>query len=320
MVLSLIASLLLTYRQEEPAALVRVCDTGAGELCAIRVPSSSGFHYLIYDGGHFRAQGAPAFRKTAELIPVGSTVDWLIVSHTDSDHLGAIDEICGAYTVKNVVWPENPRTTQTWKDANGAHVYSPDDAEVAPGKWYGTGGARITFIDGHSKPPSTFGRLSAAERNNAGSVVVRFEYGGRRVLLTGDAVGRHIGDPDSVCIAEESEMVKRARRLSLRASVLIAPHHGGDNASSTAFIKAVKPSKVVFSCGHEYEHPRDATVQRYLALGLDEASLFRTDLQDDEGPLEWGSGRVAGSVDPSGDDDVDITLRNDGTFAVEYRN
>ena len=36
--------------------------------------------------------------------------------------------------------------------------------------------------------------------------------------------------------------------------VLIAPHHGADNASSTCFIRAVDPHWVIFPAGHAHEH------------------------------------------------------------------
>ena len=48
-------------------------------------------------------------------------------------------------------------------------------------------------------------------------------------------------------------------------------------------------------------------------------NMFRTDFGDDEGSSEWDHGRVPGSVDPIGDDDVDIILRGTGELRVGYR-
>jgi len=46
--------------------------------------------------------------------------------------------------------------------------------------------------------------------------------------------------------------------------------------------------------------------------------MYRTDLKDDEGPLEWAMGREAGHEDQRWDDNVDIVIREDGTVEVKY--
>ena len=116
-------------------------------------------------------------------------------------------------------------------------------------------------------------------------------------------------------------MIDWAAAVPIQSNVLIAPHHGADNASSTPFINAVHPQYVVFSAGHNasYRHPRATTAQRYIDLGVAEANMFRTDRGDDEGPDEWAYLRVAGPEDKPGDDDVDILIRSSGELIVDYR-
>ncbi len=46
----------------------------------------------------------------------------MVLSHSDSDHLGAVDEICDAYTVKRVIRAGLQRSTGTWNDANTAII------------------------------------------------------------------------------------------------------------------------------------------------------------------------------------------------------
>jgi competence protein ComEC len=139
-------------------------------------------------------------------------------------------------------------------------------------------------------------------------------------LFTGDAVGRHLGDPDDALLGSERVMVESAHVIPINSDVLVAPHHGADNGSSTAFIQAVDPEWVIFPAGHDHEHPREATAQRYLAHGVSLNNIFRTDLGDDEGGTEWDHGRINGNTDPAGDDDVDILIRSTGEIIVEYRN
>ena len=114
-------------------------------------------------------------------------------------------------------------------------------------------------------------------------------------------------------------MVQNIGTVPVISDVLIAPHHGADNASSTCFSEAVQPTFVIFSAGHRYAHPRQAVAQRYLAHGVQEDHMFRTDRGDDEGDKEWAVGRISGCKDKPGDDDVEILIPAEGEPVVEYR-
>ena len=57
-----------------------------------------------------------------------------------------------------------------------------------------------------------------------------------------------------------------------------------------------------------------------LNFGIPTTRIFRTDLGDDDGNLEWENGRIDGNTDPTGDDDIDILIKSDGQLLVEYRN
>ena len=68
----------------------------------------------------------------------------------------------------------------------------------------------------------------------------------------------------------------------------------GNNGSSTCFINRVDPQFVIFSEGHEHDHPTAAAANRYLTQGVQLANIFRTDRGDDEGGFEWSHLRVPG--------------------------
>jgi competence protein ComEC len=172
----------------------------------------------------------------------------------------------------------------------------------------------------HKPPPDWSLSETSGEYKNAGSIVVRLQYKDKSILFTGDTVGRHIGGPEDTCIAAEKFMLEGASVIKLDSDVLIAPHHGADNASSPCFIQAVTPEYVVFSAGHKFKHPTSKAAGRYLPSGVKKENMFRIDRGDDEGVEEWDYGRVPGNVDPAGDDDVDILIRPDGSIVVEYRN
>jgi hypothetical protein len=174
-------------------------------------------------------------------------------------------------------------------------------------------------VIGYCDPPKEWELKEDSELKNAGSIVMRLEYHGNSVLFCGDTVGRHIGDDKDVCIAAEREMVNQSSAVPIRANVIVAPHHGADNGSSTKFIKAVNPTYVIFSAGHKhnYFHPRKTTAQRYLDNGVNINNIFRTDLGDNEGGEEWSYGGT-GKVDKAGDDNVDITIDEKSNIEVKY--
>jgi competence protein ComEC len=149
--------------------------------------------------------------------------------------------------------------------------------------------------------------------------VARLTYAGTSILFCGDTVGRHIDDPDDSCIAAEMEMVANAPNVSLASEVIVAPHHGADNGSSKDFVRAVDPSFVIFSAGHEYRHPRASAARRYLDAGVPPDHIFRTDWGDNEGGDEWDDGSAQEDKDKPGDDDVDVLIQPDGEIVVEYR-
>ena len=65
---------------------------------------------------------------------------------------------------------------------------------------------------------------------------------------------------------------------SLRAGVLLVPHHGSRTSSTQAFIDAVAPRVAIVAAGYRnrFGHPRGDVLARYARAG---AVRPRTDLQ-----------------------------------------
>lgn len=312
----------------EPQAdglFVRVVDVGAGLCCVICMP---GGQYMIYDAGNFEDNGFSAIKAIKQLIPKQKNVELLVLSHSDSDHNGAVSNICVRYHVRRILHGGLTRHTATITNAIKAiaREVKKDHAEeinlaktpLTPGRKFEFGDTTVTLVCGFEKPPSDWEVVGDSEFNNAGSIVMRVQFKGKSILFCGDAVGRHLGAPDNGAIATEKFMIDHAATVPIKADVLIAPHHGADNGSSTVFIKAVQPAKVIFSAGHKFHHPREVTAQRYFtSLGLTSGDLLRTDRGDNEGGDELGP--LGHSRDNIGDDDIDILITKNGTLQVAYR-
>ncbi|MCC6545733.1 MBL fold metallo-hydrolase [Candidatus Sumerlaeota bacterium] len=324
------------------SAFVRIADIGAGLCCVVAINDGGVVRYMIYDAGMWTDEGKPSFQAIRDIIPEGSEVELMVLSHSDADHISAVDEICAAYRIKRVLRTGDQRTSKSWKVAmdsiaNEVETDHCVDLNLATtefpfGATYQFGDAYVTFVYGLSEPkPEWVPNMSNAEKNNAISIVVRLVYDGRAVLFTGDTVGRHILAPHEYTDFAEADMVAQSDIIPIRSDVIIAPHHGADNGSSAGFIKAVKPRYVVFSCGDHYHHPRNAVVQRYRKdAGVREKNFFRTDRGDDEGDdqpgeEDWTGGHGKYSDNVEGRDAVDILIqkkpgRKKGKLTVAYQN
>jgi len=324
---------LVVASQPESGAYIRVVDVGAGLCCVAKLPDS---HYMVYDAGNYVDKGKSAMKAIKEMIPDDATIDLLVLSHSDSDHNGAVPDICRDYKITKILRDGLERTTKVWEAANAAIVAKAKDEgcedvnlkhnPVAPGTRYELGSASAVFVCGWYDLPKDWVPLHPNEQINARSIVIRLEYAGKSVLFAGDTVGRHKGDPDvNACIAAEQYMVSNISAVPIHSEVVIAPHHGSDAASSQAWVSAVAPDYVIFSCGHKYGHPWASTAQRYLDAGVPLLNIFRTDIGDNEaldphdvdGKYEWSYG-MNKEGHKAGTGDVGVWIRPDGMLTVSY--
>ena len=301
---------------------IRVVDVGPGLCVVIQVPDG---HSMVYDGGHWNGQHC--IKAVRELI-TQETIDLFVISHSDADHLGDAARILNEKRVRQTILAGEPRETASWTNfvdaladeaRDGGSIHNLQSVDLLPGTTISLGEANVTLVAGWGR--WTDPGPTESERRNAISVVVRLDYRGRSVLFTGDTVGKRLSDGDEACKDAEKVMVDRhtAATVSLKADVLIASHHGGNNGSATCFIAAIDPQFVVFSSGHDHQHPTHAAANRFLTHGVPVNRVFRTDFGDDEsGAFEWKQDSVAGCADPAGDDDVEVALRANGTVDVDY--
>jgi len=245
---------------------VTVIDVGHGFASLLELP---GGYTIMIDGGGFSDNSlfdigekvvAPFLWKKKI-----KTVDTLILSHPNSDHLNGLLYIADHFNVKDVWTNNEPRNTLGYltlmqiianKNIN-LHEFRHMPAD-----------RRINGVDLKLLyPPKDFLDRKESEkwRNpNNNSLVVRVSFGHASFLFPGDIMS-----------AAEKELVGIAGD-KLSSAVLIAPHHGSFSSSTETLLDIVKPKVVIVSSdgNRRFKFPHATIVKRYERRGY---ALFRTD-------------------------------------------
>lgn len=249
----LLPMLLPVPRTPEPGAFwFTLLDVGQGLAAVIHTHN----HALVYDtGGRFSDSfDAGAAVVIPYLRQAGmASLDQVIISHGDNDHIGGAHSLLEAY-------PDTPVLSSV--SAPFAHPYW--ETCVAGQEWQWDG---VRFQILHPA-------RDESSRDNNQSCVLRISTSQYAVLVPGD-------------IEQEAEhRLLSEHAADLPAAVLVAPHHGSRTSSSPAFISAVNPQVVLYATGYRnrYRHPNQDIMQRYAQRGIrshdtsrDGAVLIRID-------------------------------------------
>jgi competence protein ComEC len=241
---------------------VTALDVGQGSAVLVEFP---GGHTLLVDGG-----GSP----DRSVFDVGAavvapflwrqkirTIDTLILTHANSDHVNGLIFIAEAFRVGSL-WAASedvghPGYAELIRVCDARGIARPPFAGLE--RVQAIGPARLEVLH----PPADPATARLRDENNR-SIVTRVGLGGHAVLIPGD-----------VMQAAEKGIV-RAAGDRLRSSVLLAPHHGSRTSSSEEFVRAVAPEAVLISCGGRPGSgmPHPGVLERYRAQGV---RVWRTD-------------------------------------------
>lgn len=234
------------------------CDIGQGDGIFIETP---GGNQAVIDGGPSPAAMADAVGRNMPFWD--RTIDLVILSHAEQDHVTGLIPILERYQVDHVVEPGYPHASAPyfkWRDLLRAKEIDMHFARA---------GTRIHLGDGVwlevLNPPEPLRQGTDADVNN-NAVVVRLTYGETSFLLTGDIQ------------AEVERWLAGHSRV--RSQVLKLAHHGSDTSTTPAFLAAVKPWVAVVSVGadNRFGHPNDDVLTRVARRGI---PLYRTDQHGD---------------------------------------
>ncbi len=230
---------------------VHYIDVGQGDATLIKCAS----HAMLIDGGNNNKGTTVQLYLKKQGV---ESLDYVIGTHPDADHIGGLDVIVYKYNCEKVIMPDYEKDTRTYQElVDVIHDKNMKITYPVVGEQYALGEAKFTIIAPNSN--------SYGGNANDYSVAILLEYGKNRFLFTGDAEE-----------ASETEMLSNGIELS--ADVYKVAHHGSRSASTQEFLNAVRPKYAVISCGegNSYGHPHAEVLNRLRSMGVE---VFRTDEQ-----------------------------------------
>lgn len=233
-------------------------DVGQGD-CAL-IEFGDGREMLI-DGG---PPGNASFCVAPYLRAMGlRSIDAVVLSHPDADHLGGIAELMDDFRFDMLLIPFNTATTEGYRSFLGRAESLKIDIILANPSLKLDKFPEIEFLSPDTFLVSSDGSLKV--KLNEASIVKMLSFGDAKILFTGD-----IGIPTEAHLVEN--------RPDLECDVIKVPHHGSKNSSSLKLIESSTPMLAVISAGqgNRFGHPTQKALDNYRKFGSD---IARTDIQ-----------------------------------------
>lgn len=228
---------------------VHFIDVGQGDATLVKADG----HYMLIDaGGNDKGTAIQLYLQKQEV----EKLDYLILTHTDADHIGGADVIVTKFEIDTIFMSDYEKENRTYEDLLNAMEYK-NMKFITPevGAEYQLGKVLFTVL----APNATY-----ADSNNS-SIALLLENGETSFLFTGDCEE-----------AAEKDILENG--LDIDCDVYKVGHHGSADSSNQSFLEAVTPEYGIISCaeGNAYGHPHAATLNKLRSMGVE---IFRTDEQ-----------------------------------------
>lgn len=234
------------------ALLVHYVSVGQGDAIAINLPD--GKTALIDVGSQSGTSAQANYVKDFVLnSKLNNKIDYLILTHADSDHIGATMKVLQDFDIETIYYPVVQSTSKTYQEMN---------SYVKENKKYVLMNTTIDLsANGYS-----FVIYEPIDYSNTNSScpLIKLEYKNKSFLFTGDITSS----------VELKYLSKYGDEIS--CDVLKVSHHGSKTATSELFLDETSPDYAVISSGNRYGHPDDEVINK---LNQNEIKTLRTDEQ-----------------------------------------
>jgi len=233
-------------RSEEQILKIIFFDIGQGDSIFIQSPNGN---QMLVDGG----SNSGVLQKLGGVMSFyDRTIDVVVGTHPDKDHIGGLPDVFRHYKVENVLRSGATNDTGIFNELN-AVIEKEGTRDVLARR-----GMVIDFGDG------AYGEILFPDHDvrnvdpNDASIIMRVVYGDTEVMLTGDApqkIEKYLASLDGEY---------------LQSDILKAGHHGSKTSSSAVFLGFVAPEYAVISAGKDnsYGHPHKEVLDLLAQFGI----------------------------------------------------
>lgn len=234
-------------------------DVGQGDSTLIVTPQGKN---ILIDGGGSESYDVGKNILVPYLLDRKVTnLDYVIISHFDTDHVGGILTVLEELDVKKVIIGKQYEICDNYKEF--LKIIRQKDILVKQVQK----GDKIN-IEKNVQIKVLFPEEKMIEENslNNNSLVFKLMHKDFSVLYTGDIEK----------IAEERIVKLYSKREILKSTILKVAHHGSKTSSTQEFLGLVQPQIALIGVGKNnlYGHPNDDVIERLKNIN---AKIYRTD-------------------------------------------
>ena len=251
-----------TYqRYFNPSLRISIIDVKNGSSSLIELPNSS--ESILIDGGGFANSNFDVGESVVAPFLLGKkikTIETIILTHPDSDHLNGLIYILENFNVKNVIsnneMSSNKNYLKFLEIIKAKKINHLDFSNIK--RDYYKNGVHFEIIH----PQRNFLKNNKYKITNNNSIVLKLSYKNNSILFTGD-------------IEKKAEKeIERLNGKKIKSTILIAPHHGSNTSSSTSFLKKVAPKVIIVSSAKDFKRSRKGVQKRYNKI---KSKVYLTD-------------------------------------------
>ena len=239
-------------KESRNGLLVAFLDVGQGD--AIFIEASNGNQILVDAGPNKKV-----LSELSKIMPFyDRSIDMIIESHPDSDHIGGMIDVLRRYKIGAVMETGVDSDTAVYKTLENL-IREKEIKKIMERR-----GMRINLDKGAHIDLLFPDRGVEGWDTNDASIIARVVYGNNSFLLTGDA-------PQKI----ENYLVSLDGN-NLKSDVLKLGHHGSKTSTSELFLGYIDPEYAIISAGkdNKYGHPHQEVIDE---LNKFKIPFLRTD-------------------------------------------
>ncbi len=221
-----------------PTLKIYFIDVGQGDSTLIVTPKNK---KILIDGGEGKTNVLFQYLLDRRI----NKIDYIIISHFDSDHCNGLIEIIEKMRVENIVMSKQSKESEEYKKI--LEIIKQKNIKVSSVK---AEDKIIIEKNLYTKILNPAEKFEFQDLNN-NAIVAKLVYKNFSMLFTGDIE------------KAEGNLAKKYKN-ELKSTILKVAHHGSKTSTSEEFLKYVEPQIALIGVGenNKFGHPNQITIEK----------------------------------------------------------